>query len=99
MFYLSNDKSNRKSLFTTKSVATRCLKLDPILICFDDIFFELKVTNPTNVFTKGKYKSYQTQNYIDFSFDIFVRLESLARFFDTFKCAGEPLAKSVACIH
>ena len=43
MFYLLNEKSDWKSVFTIKSLAMRSSKLDPMLICFDEIFFGLKV--------------------------------------------------------
>ena len=43
MFYLLNEKSDWRSIFTIKSLATRSSKLDLISIYFDKIFFWLKV--------------------------------------------------------
>jgi hypothetical protein len=39
MFYLLNDNSDLKSVFTNKSISTRSLKLAPMLVCFDKLFF------------------------------------------------------------
>ena len=43
MFYLLNEKSDGRSIFTIKSLATRSSKLDLISIYFDKILFWLKV--------------------------------------------------------
>ena len=56
MFYLLNKKSDSKSIFTIKSVATRSLKLDLISICFDN-FFWVKSTWNTMVALKSRRKN------------------------------------------
>jgi hypothetical protein len=46
MFYLLNDNSDLKSIFTSKSVSTRSSKLAPMLIHFDKLFFHTKSYQP-----------------------------------------------------
>jgi hypothetical protein len=46
MFYLLNDNSDLKSVFTSKSVSTRSSKLTPMLIRFDKLFIHTKSYQP-----------------------------------------------------
>jgi hypothetical protein len=49
-FYLSNDNSDLRSVFTNKSITTRSSKLAPILICFEKLFFlDLKLSTHLHV--------------------------------------------------
>ena len=41
-----NHLSDLKYVFSVRLVATRFSKLDPILICFDDVFFKPKIYPP-----------------------------------------------------
>ena len=52
MFYFSSHKSNWKSAFTVDFVVTRSSKLNPILICFDNIFFWPKLPDYSHLVTR-----------------------------------------------
>ena len=45
IFCRSNRLFDLGTVFTLGLVATRSSKLDPMFICFDDFFFDLKVTH------------------------------------------------------
>jgi hypothetical protein len=50
MFYLSNDNSDLRSIFTNKSISTRSSKLAPMLVYFDKLFFsDLKLSTYLHV--------------------------------------------------
>ena len=64
-FYLSNDNSDLRSVFTTRPGSTRSLKLAPMLICFDNIFFGLKFINPfVRELSMVNVKNYQPHKLI-----------------------------------
>jgi hypothetical protein len=61
MFYLINDNSDLKSVFTYQSISTRSLKVAPMLICFDNFFLN-KSNQPSNtLFIKCKFKKLPTR--------------------------------------
>jgi hypothetical protein len=59
-FYVTNDNSNLRSVFTNKLVSTRSLKIAAILIYFDKLFCGLKFINhSTYMLSKVYIRSYQ----------------------------------------
>jgi hypothetical protein len=60
-FYLSDDNSDLRSVFTNKSLSMRSSKLPPMLTCFDKLFFiRLRVINPsTRELSTALHVSYQ----------------------------------------